>query len=101
MLELLRTKERAVNELVSETGMSQSAVSKHLRVLRETDLVLCRIDGQRRLYRLAPEPLRQLDDWLSPYREMWTASLASLERHLDGVSRPRTARQGDNGVRNH
>jgi len=67
-------------------GVSQPAVSKHLRVLREAGLVQARGDAQRRLYRVRPEPLRDLDDWLRPYRRLWSARLDALERHLDAES---------------
>ena len=62
--------------------MSQPAVSKHLRVLRDAGLVAVRADGQRRLYRLRPESLIELDNWLEPYRQMWRSSLDKLEVHL-------------------
>ena len=64
-------------------GISQPAVSKHLRILRDAGLVGVRADAQRRLYRLQSEPLRQIDDWLEPYRAAWSGHLAALERHLD------------------
>jgi len=85
ILDLLRDSERSVGELVDVLGVSQPAVSKHLRVLREAGLVTARSDAQRRLYRLRPEPLRAIDEWLEPYRRLWTASLDSLERHLDAM----------------
>jgi len=66
-------------------GVSQPAVSKHLRVLREAGLVTARSDAQRRVYRLRPEPLRAIDEWLAPYRRLWSASLDALERHLDAM----------------
>lgn len=83
ILDLLRTGERPVGELVRRLRLSQPAVSKHLRVLREAGLVDVRQDAQRRLYRLRPEPLAELDAWLAPYRTLWHASLDALERHLD------------------
>jgi DNA-binding transcriptional ArsR family regulator len=86
IVELLRTDERAVGELVRALGMSQPAVSKHLRVLRESGMVEVRGDAQRRLYRLRPEPLRALDEWLAPYRVMWARSLDHLEQHLEVMS---------------
>jgi DNA-binding transcriptional ArsR family regulator len=63
--------------------MSQPAVSKHLRVLRDAGLVEVRGDAQRRIYRLRLAPLRDIDSWLAPYRQMWDRSLDALERHLD------------------
>ncbi|TMF77430.1 MAG: helix-turn-helix transcriptional regulator [Chloroflexi bacterium] len=83
IVELLRDRERTVGELVQKLDVSQPAVSKHLRVLREVGLVESRIDAQRRVYRMRSQPLRELDAWLEPYRAMWTRSLDALERHLD------------------
>ena len=82
ILDLLRIHERAVSDLVMALDVSQPAVSKHLRVLRAAGLVEARIDAQRRLYRLRPEPLRQLDEWLAPYRALWSQSLDRLEQIL-------------------
>jgi DNA-binding transcriptional ArsR family regulator len=86
ILDLLRSGERAVGELVEGLQMSQPAVSKHLRVLREAGMVESRIDAQRRLYRVRPDPLREIDDWLAPYRRMWAPSLDALEAHLGRTS---------------
>jgi DNA-binding transcriptional ArsR family regulator len=83
ILDLLRQAERPVGDLVRELGVSQPAVSKHLRVLREAGLVDVRTDAQRRLYRVNLAPLRALDDWLAPYRRLWSTALDDLERHLD------------------
>jgi DNA-binding transcriptional ArsR family regulator len=85
ILDLLRDSERSVGELVDVLGVSQPAVSKHLRVLREAGLVSSRSDAQRRLYRLRPEPLRDIDEWLAPYRRLWSARLDALERQLDAM----------------
>jgi DNA-binding transcriptional ArsR family regulator len=85
ILDLLRQAERPVGELVAELRVSQPAVSKHLRVLRQAGLVDVRPDAQRRLYRVRPEPLRAIDDWLEPYRALWEARLDDLERHLDAM----------------
>jgi DNA-binding transcriptional ArsR family regulator len=82
ILDLLREDERSVSDLVAELAVSQPAVSKHLRVLREAGLVQVRGDAQRRLYRIDPGPLREIDEWLAPYRDRWSASLDSLEQHL-------------------
>jgi DNA-binding transcriptional ArsR family regulator len=85
--------EQPVKDLVGRLSMSQPAVSKHLRVLREAGLVAVRADGQRRLYRLRPEPLIELDTWLEPYRQMWRSSLDKLEMHLtEPQTRPRRNR---------
>jgi DNA-binding transcriptional ArsR family regulator len=83
ILELLRDGERPVGDLVSGLGASQPAVSKHLRVLREAGLVEARVDAQRRLYRIRPEPLAELDRWLAGYRALWSTHLDRLERHLE------------------
>ena len=85
ILDLLRIQERSVTDLVGVLGVSQPAVSKHLRVLRKAGLVTVRPDAQRRLYGLRPEPLRAVDEWLAPYRQLWAASLDALERHLDDM----------------
>jgi DNA-binding transcriptional ArsR family regulator len=83
ILDLVRGDERSVGELVELLGAAQPSVSKHLRVLREAGLVASRVDMQRRVYRLTAGPLRELDDWLAPYRARWAESLDRLERHLD------------------
>ncbi len=83
ILDLLRDGERPVGELVDHLHLSQPAVSKHLRVLKEAGLVEARADAQRRLYRIRPEPLAELDDWLASYRRLWTTHLDRLEEHLD------------------
>jgi DNA-binding transcriptional ArsR family regulator len=83
ILDLLRDGERPVGELVDHLHLSQPAVSKHLRVLKEAGMVDVRADAQRRLYRIRPEPLAELDDWLAAYRLLWTTHLDRLEGHLD------------------
>ena len=83
ILELLREGERPVGDLVERLGLSQPAVSKHLRVLRDAGLVEVRPDGQRRLYRLQPGPLTELDQWLAPFRALWSGSLDRLDQHLE------------------
>jgi DNA-binding transcriptional ArsR family regulator len=85
ILDLLRERERPVGELVAALRVSQPAVSKHLRVLREAGIVAVRVDAQRRLYRVRPEPLREIDAWLNPYRALWDERLDALERHLDDM----------------
>jgi DNA-binding transcriptional ArsR family regulator len=82
IVELLRDGERPVGELVMGVALTQPAVSKHLRVLKDAGLVAVRPDGQRRLYRLCPEPLAELDAWLEPYRVLWRDSLDRLDHHL-------------------
>lgn len=83
ILDLLRERPRLVGELTERLGLPQPSTSKHLKVLREAGLVRVGRDGTRRWYRLCPEPLREVDRWLMPYRRMWEQSLDALERHLD------------------
>jgi DNA-binding transcriptional ArsR family regulator len=89
ILDLLRDGERPVGELVENLGLSQPAVSKHLRILRDAGLVEARPDAQRRLYRIRPDPLAELDEWLASYRQLWTTHLDRLEDHLDQRRRTR------------
>jgi DNA-binding transcriptional ArsR family regulator len=83
ILDELRQGERSVGELVERLSLSQPAVSKHLRVLREAELVAARVDKQHRRYRLRPAPLAEVDAWLAPYRRFWAARLDALQAHLD------------------
>jgi DNA-binding transcriptional ArsR family regulator len=83
ILDLLRAGERPVGELVEQLELSQPAVSKHLKVLRDAGLVEVRQDAQRRWYRLRPAPLAEIDAWLEPYRDLWRSRLDALEAHLD------------------
>lgn len=83
ILDLLLEGERPVGELVELLAVAQPNVSKHLRALGDAGLVRVRPDGQRRFYALRPEPLRELDAWLAPYRRAWADRLDDLERHLD------------------
>jgi DNA-binding transcriptional ArsR family regulator len=88
ILGLLAVSEQSVGEIERQLGMPQPTVSKHLRVLRETGFVEASVDAQRRLYRLRPEPLRELDAWLAPFRRFWSTHLDALERHLDRMDPP-------------
>ena len=83
ILDLLVEGERPVGDLVRFLSVSQPAVSKHLKALRGAGLVEARVDAQRRIYRVSPEPLREVDEWLAPYRRQWAAHLNALERHLE------------------
>lgn len=95
ILDAVREGERSVGELVEEVGMHQPGVSRHLKVLRDAGLVEVRRDAQRRLYRLRPDPLMALDDWLEPYRREWANRLDSLERHLERTTAPiRSTKKG-------
>src|SRR5690348_10069396 len=92
ILSLLLASERSVGEIERALRLSQPSVSKHLRVLREAGFVESRIDGQRRLYRLRPEPLMELDAWLGPFRRFWSKHIDALERHLDRMEKAPSAK---------
>ena len=83
ILGLLASSERSVGEIERRLRVPQPTVSKHLRVLREAGFVESTVDAQRRLYRLKPEPLQEVDAWLAPFRRFWSAHVDALERHLD------------------
>jgi len=83
ILSLLASSERSVGEIERRLGMTQPTVSKHLRVLREAGFVESTVDAQRRLYRLKPGALQEVDAWLAPFRRFWSAHVDALERHLD------------------
>jgi DNA-binding transcriptional ArsR family regulator len=83
ILSLLVSSEQSVGEIERHLGMPQPAVSKHLRVLREAGFVESTVDAQRRLYRLRPEPLQEVEAWLAQFRRFWSARVDALERHLD------------------
>jgi DNA-binding transcriptional ArsR family regulator len=87
ILSLLLASERSVGEIEQELRLSQPSVSKHLRVLREAGFVESRIEAQRRLYRLRPEPLMELDAWLTPFRRFWSKHLDALEQHLNKLDK--------------
>lgn len=83
ILNLLVSSQQSVGEIERQLGMPQPTVSKHLRVLRDAGFVESTVDAQRRLYRLKPEPLQEIDAWLAPFRRFWSAHVDALERHLD------------------
>jgi DNA-binding transcriptional ArsR family regulator len=109
ILSLLVTSQQSVGEIERQLRMPQPAVSKHLRVLREAGFVESRVDAQRRLYRLTPAPLQEMDAWLAQFRRFWSAHVDALERHLDRMdqvsptkkklrgSRPDSNRKRDKG----
>jgi DNA-binding transcriptional ArsR family regulator len=99
VLSLLATSERSVGEIERRLGMPQPSVSKHLRVLREAGFVESRVDAQRRLYRLRPEPLMELDSWLAPFRRFWSTHVDALERHLDRMERQPPPKRKKRGAR--
>ena len=87
ILSLLVSSEQSVGDIERQLDMTQPTVSKHLRVLREAGFVEATIDAQRRVYRLKPEPLHEVDAWLAPFRRFWSAHVDALERHLDRMDR--------------
>jgi DNA-binding transcriptional ArsR family regulator len=95
ILSLLVLSEQSVGEIERRLRMSQPAVSKHLRVLRDAGFVESTVDAQRRLYRLRPEPFRVVDDWLAQFRRFWSAHIDALERHLDRMEKHRMEREQD------
>jgi DNA-binding transcriptional ArsR family regulator len=83
MLDALREEPCPVGELASALGLSQPATSKHLRVLRDADLVLVRKRAQQRIYEVNPERLAEFEAWLAPYKKLWNERLDTLAGHLD------------------
>jgi DNA-binding transcriptional ArsR family regulator len=88
ILSLLASAERSVGDIEEQLQLPQPSISKHLRVLREAGFVESRVDAQRRLYRIKPEPLMEIDAWLAPFRRYWSAQVDALERHLDRMNPP-------------
>ena len=88
ILSLLASSELSVGDLEQELQLPQPSISKHLRVLREAGFVESRVDAQRRLYRIRPEPLMEVDAWLEPFRRYWSRHVDALERHLDRTNPP-------------
>ena len=93
ILSLLVSSQQSVGEIERRLRMSQPTVSKHLRVLRDAGFVESTVDAQRRLYRLKPEPLHQVDDWLAQFRRFWSDHVDALERHLDRMDQDRMDQQ--------
>ena len=91
ILSLLASSEQSVGDIERRLRMPQTSVSKHLRVLRDAGFVESRVDAQRRLYRIRPEPLKEVDAWLAQFRRFWSTHVDALERHLD---RMETAKKG-------
>jgi DNA-binding transcriptional ArsR family regulator len=88
ILSLLLASERSVGEIERRLRLSQPAVSKHLRVLRDAGFVEARVEAQQRVYRLRPEPLMELDEWLAPFRRFWSKRVDALEEYLDRMDDP-------------
>jgi len=100
IVELLRKGPRPVGDLVDRLGLRQPQVSKHLRVLNDAGLVEVRVDAQRRIYTLRPAPLRELEEWVERYRQLWEGNFQRLDALLgqmktQGKKRGRRKRQGD------
>ena len=92
ILSSLMLSERSVSELMQQLRLPQPSVSKHLKVLRDSGFVESRIDAQRRVYRLNPGPLQEVDAWLAPFRELWTKHVDALERHLERMEKAEKAK---------
>jgi len=97
ILSLLVSSEQSVGEIERQLRMSQPAVSKHLRVLREAGFVESTVDAQRRLYRLKPGPFQEVDDWLAQFRRFWKVHIDALERHLDRMEQAAPKKREDKG----
>ena len=87
ILRMLSSSERSVGELMHRLRLPQPSVSKHLKVLREGGFVVSRVEAQRRVYRLNPKPLREVDAWLAPFRRFWSRHVDALEQHLERMER--------------
>ena len=94
ILSLLASSERSVSEIEHKLRMPQPSVSKHLRVLREAGFVEARVEAQRRVYSIRPEPLREVDAWLAPFRHFWSTHVDALERHLDRQAAKSRSKKG-------
>ena len=92
ILGMLLTAERSVGDIERALRLSQPSVSKHLRVLRDAGFVESRIEAQKRVYRLRPEPLMELDEWLVPFRRFWSRHVDALEKHLDKMDNVQTVK---------
>jgi DNA-binding transcriptional ArsR family regulator len=87
ILTMLSSTERSVGELMHRLHLPQPLVSKHLKVLREGGFVESRVEAQRRVYRLNPKPLQEVDEWLEPFRRFWSKHVDALEKHLERMER--------------
>jgi DNA-binding transcriptional ArsR family regulator len=99
ILSLLISSPQSVGEIERQLHMPQPTVSKHLRVLREAGFVESTVDAQRRLYRLRSEPLREVDAWLAPFRQLWSVHVDALERYLDRIDQPTPTKRNTTGKR--
>jgi DNA-binding transcriptional ArsR family regulator len=104
ILDALIAGEKAVGAIVNDLSISQPQVSKHLRVLSEVGLVRCRSEGRRRLYRLEPEHLRPLREWLVKYEQAWNDRMDRMDDYLkelqqqESLSDTQTASTGSHRV---
>jgi DNA-binding transcriptional ArsR family regulator len=94
----LRNGERPVSDIVRQAGIHQSGVSRHLRILHESGFVTVRPDGQRRLYALRPEPFRELEAWLSEYRQLWEVRLDRFGAALEEQRKDGNANKEEQGT---
>jgi len=92
ILSILSSSERSVGELMHRLRLRQPSVSKHLKVLREGGFVESRVEAQRRVYRLNPKPLQEVDAWLAPFRRFWSKHVDALEEHLDRMEKGSSAK---------
>jgi DNA-binding transcriptional ArsR family regulator len=99
IINLLVSSQQSVGQIERRLRMPQPTVSKHLRVLRDAGFVESTVDAQRRLYRLRPEPLQELDDWLAPFRRVWSSHVDALERHLDRMDQSTPTKRKEKGTR--
>ena len=99
IMSLLVSSPQSVGEIGRRLRVPQPTVSKHLRVLRDAGFVESTVDAQRRLYRLRPEPLQELDDWLAPFRRFWSSHVDALERHLDRMDQSTPTKRKEKGTR--
>jgi DNA-binding transcriptional ArsR family regulator len=97
ILSVLSLSERSVNELMLELRMPQPSVSKHLKVLKNGGFVESRVEAQRRVYRLNPRPLQEVDAWLEPFRRFWSTHVDALEKHLDRLEQAESEPKSEKG----
>ena len=97
IVETLLAGEQQVADVVAKAGIHQSGVSRHLRILHDSGFVSMRPDGQRRFYALKPAPFRQLDGWLTPYRQLWEARLDRFGAALEEKGKQRRAQASKEG----
>ena len=94
ILSMLSSSERSVSELMHHLRLPQPSVSKHLKVLRDSGFVEARVEAQRRVYRLNPKPLQEVDAWLEPFRRFWAKHVDALEQHLDRMEKASATTKG-------